>query len=307
MLYVFADDQGKVYRELLCAALPGWEIEAWPATVEADAVTHIAAWTPPPGFFVPFRNLRTIFNLGAGVDKLLVRDDVPSGVDIVRLTDAGMAAQMTEYCLYGVLHYQREMDVYCRQQQAGEWRQHGARLRSSVRIGVLGLGELGRRVAADLARLGYPVLGWSRSAHHVEGVTCVFGEAKLDAVLRESDVLFCVLPATVETRHLLDARRLALLPRGAALINAGRGTLLDEAALLARLDGGDLRFAQLDVFAEEPLPAAHPFWNHPRVILTPHIAADTVPAAAVDQIVANLRTAAAGRPMNGRVSRQRGY
>ena len=307
MLYVFADDQGGVYRKLLRAALPGWEIEAWPAVLDADEVTHVAAWAPPPGFFAPFRNLRTIFNLGAGVDKLLARDDVPPGVEIVRLTDAGMAAQMTEYCLYGVLHYQREMDVYRRQQQAAVWQQHDARLRASVRISVLGLGELGRRVAGDLARMGYPVRGWSRSAHRVDGVTCVHGEAALDTVLRDTDVLRCLLPATNETRHLLDARRLALLPCGAALINAGRGSLVDESALLFRLDSGDLRFAVLGVFAEDPLPAAHPFWRHPRVILTPHVAADTVPAIAVDQIVAKLCEATEGRPMSGLVNRERGY
>ena len=133
------------------------------------------------------------------------------------------------------------------------------------------------------------------------------GDAGLRELLPETDALFCVLPSTPETRHLLDAELLALLPADAALINAGRGSLIDETALLARLDAGLLRFVLLDVFAEEPLPESHPFWNHPRVILTPHVAADTVPEEAARQIAANVRAQAAGQPMNGVVDRQRGY
>lgn len=176
-----------------------------------------------------------------------------------------------------------------------------------MRVGLLGLGELGGRVAQDLVRLGYRVSGWSRRPRQVENVRCLHGEAGLRELLPQTDVLFCVLPSTPETRHLLDAETLALLPDDAALINAGRGSLIDETALLARLDAGRLRFVLLDVFAEEPLPESHPFWTHPRVIITPHVAADTVPEDAARQIAANLRAQAAGRPMTGVVDRRRGY
>jgi glyoxylate/hydroxypyruvate reductase A len=212
-----------------------------------------------------------------------------------------MAQQMTEYCLYGLLHYQRAMDIYRRQQQAEQWTPRDARRADNLRVSILGLGELGQRVAGDLSGMGYVVQGWSRRARQIEGVDCRHGEAGLDQLLTETDVLFCLLPATQDTRHLLDARRLALLPEGAAIINGGRGSLIDEDALLALLDGESLRFAMLDVFAVEPLPSGHPFWKHPRVIITPHVAADTVPADAVAQVAANLRKHAAGLPMDGGV------
>lgn len=307
MLYLYTPDQQDVYRRLLQAALPGRNIVCWPEAVDVDAVTCAAVWGTPSDFFRPFRNLQVIFSLGAGVDQLLKRDDISGDVRIVRLTDAGMAQQMTEYCLYGVLHYQREMDVYRRQQQMGQWLPRDARLARSLRVSVLGLGQLGRQVACDLARMGYQVRGWARQARQIDGVTCVYGEAALNTLLTETDVLFSILPATPETRHLLDARRLALLPKDAALINAGRGSLIDEAALLAQLECGHLRFALLDVFAEEPLPESHPFWRHPRVIMTPHVAADTVPEEAVAQIAANLKNLVVGQPVAGLVDRRRGY
>lgn len=307
-LYLYTPDEPERYLRLLREALPGWEVLCWPQEIDAGVVTHVAAWKPPEGFFRRFPNLHTIFIMGAGVDKFLQRTDIAPHVRIVRLIDAGMAQQMTEYCLYGVLHYQRQMDRYAERQRAGRWQPlETTRPARDVRVGILGLGELGGRVASRLARLGYRVSGWSRQAREIEGVRCLHGEAGLRALLPETDILFCVLPATPQTRRLLDAERLALLPDGAALINAGRGSLLDEAALLARLDAGRLRFALLDVFAEEPLPETHLFWRHPRVIVTPHVAADTVPEDAVAQIAANLRAQAAGEPMMGRVDRQRGY
>ncbi len=308
MLCLYSPDQPDLYLRLLREALPECEILGWPEAADAaEAVTHVAAWGAPPGFFAYFPNLQVVFNLGAGVDSLLLRDDIATSVKIIRLLDAGMARQMTEYCLYGLLHYQREMDNYRRQQRAEQWIQRDARQANNVRVSILGLGELGQRVATDLLRMGYVVQGWSRRTRQIEGVDCRHGDAGLDQLLADTNVLFCLLPATPDTRHLLDSRRLALLPEGAAIINAGRGSLVDEEALLARLDQECLRFAMLDVFAEEPLPAGHPFWKHPRVIMTPHVAADTVPAEAVAQVAANLRKHAAGVAMDGHIDRLRGY
>ena len=307
MLYVYTPDQPERYVRLLQEALPDEAIACWPQEVDATAVTHAAVWAPPEDFFARFPNLHTVFVMGAGVDKLLQRADVPENVTLIRLTDAGMAQLMTEYCIYGVLHYQRQMDRYARQQQERLWNPLDTRLARDVRVGILGLGELGGKVAQDLARLGYRVSGWSRRPRQFDGVHCLHGEAGLRELLPQTDVLFCVLPSTPETRHLLDAGTLALLPDDAALINAGRGSLIDEAALLARLDAGALRFALLDVFAEEPLPPTHPFWTHPRVIVTPHVAADTVAEDAVQQIAANLRAQTVGQPVNGVVDRRRGY
>ena len=155
--------------------------------------------------------------------------------------------------------------------------------------------------------MGYAVAGWRRQASPLADISCYHGDAGLRELLPRTDVLVCLLPATPQTRHLLNTETLALLPDGAALINAGRGSLIDEGALLARLDSGHLRFALLDVFAVEPLPDDHPFWRHPRVIVTPHIAANTIPEEAVRQIAANLAAQARGEAMSGVVDRQRGY
>jgi len=307
MLYLYTPDQPDLYHRLLQDALPEWDVACWPEDVDAESVTHVAAWKPPAGFFKRFPKLQVVFVLGAGVDKFLQRDDLGEQVKIVRLTDAGMAQQMTEYCLYGVLHYQRQMDVYQQQQRAGQWLPQPARLAKAVRVAILGLGQLGAQVAQNLAKMGYRVSGWSRQPRQLDGVTCVHGDAGLRSLLPETDVLFCVLPATPETSPLLDDERLGWLPLDSAIINAGRGSLIDQDALLAQLDRGRLRFALLDVFAEEPLGEKHRFWQHPRVLITPHIAAETVPAEAVGQIAANLRALASGLAVTGLVERRRGY
>lgn len=307
MLYLYSPDQPDLYHRLLQDALPGTAIACWPDEVDDEAVTHVAAWKPPAGFFRRFPKLEVVFVLGAGVDKFLQRDDLGEQVRIVRLTDAGMAQQMTEYCLYGVLHYQRQMDVYRRQQRAGRWLPQPTRLAKDVRVSILGLGQLGAQVAQHLVKMGYRVAGWSRRPRQIDDVDCVHGDDGLRVLLPATDVLFCVLPATPETRHLLDGERLAWLPADAAIINAGRGSLIDQEALLAQLDQGRLRFVLLDVFAAEPLGEGHPFWQHPRVMITPHVAADTVPVQAVDQIAANLRALANGRAVSGLVDRRRGY
>jgi glyoxylate/hydroxypyruvate reductase len=212
-----------------------------------------------------------------------------------------------EYALYGVLHYHRQVDVYQQQQQANIWQPQPTRLAKNTRVTILGLGHLGVHVAQTLAKLGYTVSGWSRQHREYDGIRCVHGYAALDTLLQESDVIIGMLPSTDETRHLLNAQRLAMLPKDAAIVNAGRGTLIDEDALLTLLNQQHLRFVLLDVFATEPLPTAHPFWQHPSVIMTPHVAADTLPEEAVAQISANMQALASGNPVQGLVDRQRGY
>jgi glyoxylate/hydroxypyruvate reductase A len=307
MLYLYSPEQQDHYHQLLQEALPDWSIACWPQEINAEAVTHIVCWKPPVDFFSRFPNLKVIFTLGAGVEKFLQRDDIPEHVAIIRLTDAGMAQQMVEYALYGVLHYHRQMDVYQQQQQANIWQPQPTRLAKNTRVTILGLGHLGVHVAQTLAKLGYTVSGWSRQHREYDGIRCVHGYAALDTLLQESDVIIGMLPSTDETRHLLNAQRLAMLPKDAAIINAGRGTLIDEDALLALLNQQHLRFVLLDVFATEPLPNAHPFWQHPAVIMTPHVAADTLPEEAVAQISANMQALASGNPVQGLVDRQRGY
>ncbi|WP_199052040.1 glyoxylate/hydroxypyruvate reductase A [Aquitalea sp. ASV15] len=307
MIYLYSAQDGEHYRQLLQQALPQQPVCCWPQPVEAAQVQYAVVWNPPAGFFAGMTQLQAVFVLGAGVDRILRRDDLDPALPVIRLTDAGMAQQMLEYVLYGVLHVQRRMDQYQRQQQHRQWQPVAATTAGQTRIGVLGLGEIGGKVAQALAAMGYAVAGWSRQGRQLPGVADYIGEQGLSALLARSDILVNLLPATAQTRGLLDGQRLRQLPRGAALINAGRGEQVDEAALLGMLDSGHLRFAMLDVFAVEPLESVHPLWRHPAVLLTPHIAAMTLAEPAVAQIVANLQALQQGEPPQGLVLRQRGY
>lgn len=307
LLLVHAGDEGAAYRALFAQALPEVRCVAWPDEAPAAAVEFVACWNPPAGFFAPLSALRAVFALGAGVDRLLARTDLRPEVPIVRLRDAGMSAQMVEYALLGVLMRQRHLVEYRIQQQRAEWLRHPPLAREALRVGVLGLGEMGGAVARALAGLGYAMAGWSRAPKAIDGVDVRHGDTGLADVLARSDVLVNTLPSTPATRGLLDHARLAALPRGALVVNASRGDQLDAGALRALLDAGHLGGALLDVFATEPLPAGDPLWSHPRVTITPHAAATTLPVPSVRQVADNIRRLRRGEPALGVVDRARGY
>lgn len=307
MIYLYAPQDMAAYRQALQQALPGETVVCWPEPVDVSLVEHAVVWNPPAGFFRGMVRLQAVFVLGAGVDRILKRDDLDPVLPVIRLTDAGMAQQMLEYVLYGVLHVQRHMGQYRRQQALRQWQPVVAAGAAQTRISVLGLGEIGGRVAQSLAAMGYALAGWSRGGRQLPGVEDFSGEDGLSALLARTDILVNLLPATSATRGVLDGRRLSQLPRGAAVINAGRGEQLDEAALLGLLDSGHLRFAMLDVFEVEPLESVHPLWSHPAVLVTPHIAAMTRVEEAVAQIAANLQLLAQGQPLQGVALRERGY
>ncbi len=270
-------------------------------------VPYALVWKPPADFFAPLTGLKAIFNLGAGVDALLTHPGLPKNVPIVRIVDGGMAAQMAEYALYGVLHVHRQFDRLAQQQAQAIWADPGICDPTETRIGVLGLGALGLGVIEKLQGFGFPLAGWSRTPRAVPGVTTYAGVAQLPAFLAGCDILIVLLPLTAETTGLLSDDRLACLPPGASILNLARGALIDEAALLARLDSGAIRFALLDVFQHEPLPADHPFWRHPRVRVTPHSSASTLPGPAIQQILANIAAFERGETMAGVIDPARGY
>ena len=232
-------------------------------------------------------------NLGAGVDSLVARTDLPD-VPIARLSDAGMVQLMTSYVLFAVIRHARDIPSFERAQRRGEWHYIHPRPLSSFRVGVLGLGVLGGAAAEALARTGFDVRGWSRTPKSIPGVKCVSGMAALDAFLAETDILVVLLPLTPETRGLMDARRLGLLPRGARLVNVARGALIDEAALIAALRSGTIAEATLDAFAVEPLPAGHPLWAMDNVLITPHLASITVPEDAARDVAESIRRVRSG-------------
>ncbi|MDO9295564.1 glyoxylate/hydroxypyruvate reductase A, partial [Bradyrhizobium sp.] len=244
-------------------------------------VHYAAVWKPAPGELAGFPNLRVIFNLGAGVDALMADSSLPD-VPLVRVAVGDLTARMTEYVvLHALMHHRQELYLRaCQREQ--RWEPTYQWAAGAVTVGVMGLGTLGSDAADVLRRIGFRVAGWSRSARRIEGVECFHGEGQLDAFLRRTDILVCLLPLTPDTRQILNRGLFAKLnrdgPMGApVLINAGRGGLQNEADILSCLDDGTLGAASLDVFWNEPLPADSPFWTHPKVVLTPHNAADTDP------------------------------
>jgi glyoxylate/hydroxypyruvate reductase A len=199
------------------------------------------------------------------------------------------------------------MSTTGRSRRAGEWRERAQKNASKRRVGILGFGTLGQDAGRKLRALGFDVAGWSRSQKAVAGFVAFAGKAGFEALLARSDILVSLLPMTQETENILDAALFARLPRGAAIVNAGRGRHLVEADLLAALGSGHLSAAVLDVFRDEPLPPAHPFWRHPRIVVTPHVAADTNPPTAAPIIAAAIRDFEAGRPLANLIDRDRGY
>ncbi|GEK72108.1 MULTISPECIES: 2-hydroxyacid dehydrogenase [Halomonas] len=292
-------DAAEAWRDALAERLPDAEIltSAAPAD-ERRRADYLAAWKPSAELLDELISLKGIVNLGAGVDALLGNPALPRGVPIVKLRDAGMAGPIADYARYGVLHFQRDFDRYRRQQARAEWRECPPVDKADWPVGVLGLGAIGARVAQSLADDGFPVHGWSRSPKTLPGVRCHHGDDGLRELLPEVKSLVLLLPDTPATRGIIDAEALAALPEGASLINPGRGSLIDEAALLAALGDGEaegrLRGAQLDAFPEEPLPASSPLWSHPRVLITPHMAGPTPLGEALDQVAEALRAMDAG-------------
>ena len=228
------------------------------------------------GFFARFPNLLLVTNLGAGIDSLLDRDDLPA-VPISRLLDRGMVGLMTSYVLFATIRYARDIPLFERAQRRRQWHYVHPKALSTVQVSILGLGELGAAAACALAQLGFKVCGWARTDKQLPGVTCVAGDAALAPLLAVTEILIVMLPLTPKTRGLLGERELGLLPQGAKLINVSRGAVIDEAALIKGLQTGHIAEATLDVFAFEPLPSDHILWGMANVLITPTLPASRCP------------------------------
>jgi glyoxylate/hydroxypyruvate reductase A len=291
----------------LAKALPEATIHVWRARQALQPCDYAVLWAPPASLFDGQDKLKAVFALGAGVDSLMRCPGLPAGVLVIRIEDAGMADQMIEYALYAALQRLRRFDQYRRLSSEGSWQPLPFTARADIRVGILGLGELGWRVAGALSAFGFSVSAWSRSEKQVDGILCCHGSAGLDAVLASSDVLVVLLPLTDATRGLLDRRALSLLPEGASLVNLARGPIIVDEDLLAMLETGHIGTAFLDVFSVEPLPPEHPYWGHPRVCVTPHVAAVIPPGESVTQISGKIRALEAGQTVSGMVDAGRGY
>jgi glyoxylate/hydroxypyruvate reductase len=299
-----ADTKPEPWLDGLRATLPQADISIWQSG--APQADYAVVWAPPQQFFDQQPALKAAFNTGAGVDALLKLRIAPQ-TQLVRLDDAGMSVQMAEYVCHAVIRHFRELASYEADTRQGTWSFRKPRSRSQFPVGVLGLGVLGLRVAKSLSLFDFPVQGWSQNAKLIEGVQCWHGAHQLDAFLRQSKVLVCLLPLTPDTENMLNQRSLGLLQSGGYLINVARGAHVVDADLVALLDSGHLAGATLDVFRQEPLPAEHVFWKHPKITLTPHTSARTLRDESIAQIARKIIAVHSGQSVAGVVDRIKGY
>lgn len=305
VLFYSEFDDPKAWGDALKANLPGLDFRVYPDVGNPDDIRHVLAWKAFPGFFAPFRNLLQVVNLGAGVDALVSRTDLPE-VPISRLSDPGMVALMRSYVLFSVIRYARDIPAFEQAKRRREWHYIHPRPLDTIAVGVLGLGHLGAAVAGSLAAAGFDVRGWDIAPKSIAGVRC-YGADERQAFLGGVEILVNMMPLTPSTRGMIDARLLNALPRGAKFVNASRGLVVDETALIEALRSGQIGGATLDVFHVEPLPQDHPFWDMDNVLITPHLASITVPEAAARDVAESIRRVSAGGEPLHRVDPRRGY
>ena len=308
MSFVYKSDpvRGRQWAEVFAREAPQLPFRIWPDIGDPAKVRFLAAWEPPANLLALFPNLELLFSSAAGVDQFDFAA-LPPELPVVRMVEPGIINGMVEYVSWAVLALHRDMLQYQRQQRRSQWAAAAVRPAAQCRVGVLGLGSLGQAALAQLRSFGFECAGWSRSRHALAGVQCFAGQDELPAFLARTDILVCLLPLTPETRGFLNAALFAELPRGAKLVQVGRGPQLVAADLLAALEQGQLADAVLDVTDPEPLPPEHPFWQHPHIWLTPHIASMTQPETAAQVVLDNLRRHRDGEPLLGLVDRARGY
>ena len=257
--------------------------------------------------FAAYPQLRVILNTWAGVEAVVGKVHWPAHVSLCRMVEPGLTDGMVEYFTGHVMRYHLDIDRFQADSAAGRWEKWWPPLAHERTVGILGLGALGAATGKALTGLGFRVAGWSRTPKDLPGIHCHHGAAGLEALLAEAEILCVILPLTAETENVLDARAFARMPKGARIINAGRGPLIDDAALLDALASGKIDHATLDVFRREPLPAGDPFWSHPKVTVTPHIAAVTRPATGAQAIADQISRHLAGDAVQHIVDVSRGY
>lgn len=307
-LFVLPDEIAGYYVDEFRRQAPKRPLALWPKTGALSAIEHAFVLQPETGLLARLPNLRSIAAIGAGVDHILRDPTVPQQIPIARLVQPDLRQRMTEYVVLHVLRHHRQTQIYDAQQRRKEWKMLLPQPSATERcVGILGLGVLGCDAAEKLNHLGFRTIGWSQSAKLLQGTLCLQGEAGLDELLRLSSILVSLLPLTPETEHIINDTLLRRLPKGASVINAGRGAVLDERALLAALNDHHISQATLDVFEVEPLPLESELWHHPHVTITPHAASAALPEPVIAMLLDTIARVEAGGAPEFLVNRSRGY
>jgi glyoxylate/hydroxypyruvate reductase A len=307
LLIVITGYQANPWVSKLQAFEPKLDIRVWPEVGDPDEIDFALTWRHPMGELKKYRNLKCIASMGAGVEHILCDPDLPHGVPITRIVEPSMSQSMSEYVIMVVLNYCRHNDLYRKQQIEKQWRVKIPIRARDLGIGIMGLGQLGGDAAKKLSHLGFQVAGWCRTPKMMNGVITYSGDNQLIEFLAHTRMLICLLPLTAGTKDILNLDLFNKLQRGAYLVNVARGEHLVEEDLLEALETGQLSGACLDVFRNEPLPEDHPFWRHPKIVITPHISSLTIPSAVVPQIIENYHRALSGNPLLNEVDVTQGY
>ena len=307
ILFISESDDPTEWHHALQKLIPDIDLRVWPNVGERSDVKTALVWKAPHGALAKLPNLSLIQSLGAGIDHIFNDPKRPKGVPVARLVDSELTRQMVEYSVLAVLNRHRRMDELRQAAARRLWHVPQPIPFESSRIGVLGLGEIGLSIAQKLTSFEFLVAGWSRNLKQLEGITCYQGASGLKDILHSTDILICALPLTSATKGILNRKTLALLPKGAYLINLARGEHVIETDLLQLVEEKHIAGAFLDVFQTEPLPKSHPFWEHPNITVTPHLAGLTIADSAAKQVAENIGRIAMGKLPLNQVDPAQGY
>ncbi len=305
IVLIFKGDASR-WQELLAKKLPDEVIEVHPNVKDKDDVRFALCWKPGKDVLLEYKNLAVVQSLGAGVDHVLDTQTLDSKTKLTRLVDTNLSNDMWEYLLVAVLQYIKNFPRYQNDQRHQTWDPHRYKTIQETHVSIMGLGKIGEFVAKKFVELGFTVSGWSATRKDIAGVIS-YSNDELDTFLSTADILINILPLTPSTKGILNKAVFEKLKRNAYVISVGRGGHLIESELLESLDAGVLSGAMLDVFAEEPLPKNHPFWKHPKIIITPHVASLTNFDSAIDFIVENYKRMLSNQPLLHVVSQEKGY
>lgn len=305
LVIICPNKKPELWRNAIHAIDPDIDIRIWPDYGNPDDIIFALSWQHPSGVFNQFPHLKTISSMGAGVDHIIFDDSIAADIAIARVIDENLCSAMSDYLLACLYSIKQHLFRYQHDQQQAQW--HPRKPYPELHVGVMGLGEIGSFVCQRLQNSGFKVSGWAQSQHQIENVHCFLGEADKNTFLQNLNVLICLLPLTKATTGILNDNLFQSLPQGAHIINVARGDHLVEKDLLNNMTTGQIRSAILDVFQQEPLPSSHPFWNHPQIVVTPHISSLSQPESIAAQIVTNYHHTVENQSLIHHIDRIKGY